>query len=159
MAALDDYRGQFPELQGLEQEVIRLESLLMQRQGLTRSRASSLSITVEHALESFSFLNEDEDEDNDGPGDRPPSSLEPKAEDGLNSPSARPLSTECPALDTALVQHLYYCSRLLLVRLVASPLHSFYLRELSTPALSSIPNAPGPWHLALTEHLPHSGSL
>ncbi|XP_036297378.1 rho family-interacting cell polarization regulator 1 isoform X1 [Pipistrellus kuhlii] len=114
MAALDDYRGQFPELQGLEQEVIRLESLLMQRQGLTRSRASSLSITVEHALESFSFLNEDEDEDNDGPGDRPPSSLEPKAEDSLASPSARPLSTECPALDTALVQHLYYCSRLLL---------------------------------------------
>ncbi|XP_054435298.1 rho family-interacting cell polarization regulator 1 isoform X3 [Pteronotus mesoamericanus] len=114
MAALDDYRGQFPELQGLEQEVIRLESLLMQRQGLTRSRASSLSITVEHALESFSFLNEDEDEDNDGPGDRPPSSLEPGAEDSLHSPSARPLSTECPALDTALVQHLYYCSRLLL---------------------------------------------
>lgn len=50
MAALDDYRGQFPELQGLEQEVTRLESLLMQRQGLTRSRASSLSITVENAL-------------------------------------------------------------------------------------------------------------
>ncbi|XP_027475889.1 rho family-interacting cell polarization regulator 1 isoform X4 [Zalophus californianus] len=69
MAALDDYRGQFPELQGLEQEVTRLESLLMQRQGLTRSRASSLSITVEHALESFSFLNEDEDDDMDGPGD------------------------------------------------------------------------------------------
>ncbi|KAF6079261.1 RHO family interacting cell polarization regulator 1 [Phyllostomus discolor] len=114
MAALDDYRGQFPELQGLEQEVIRLESLLMQRQGLTRSRASSLSITVEHALESFSFLNEDEDEANDGPGDRLPSSLEPGAEESLNSPSARPLSTECPALDTALVQHLYYCSRLLL---------------------------------------------
>ncbi|XP_075851823.1 rho family-interacting cell polarization regulator 1 isoform X5 [Microcebus murinus] len=95
-AALDDYRGQFPELQGLEQEVTRLESLLMQRQGLTRSRASSLSITVEHALESFSFLNEDEDEDNDGPGDsvsdcpsshlcnvclpcRPPSACEPPA--------------------------------------------------------------------------------
>ncbi|KAM5295891.1 rho family-interacting cell polarization regulator 1 isoform 3-T3 [Glossophaga mutica] len=114
MAALDDYRGQFPELQGLEQEVVRLESLLMQRQGLTRSRASSLSITVEHALESFSFLNEDEDEDNDGPGDRLPSSLEPGAEESLNSPSTRPLSTECPALDTALVQHLYYCSRLLL---------------------------------------------
>ncbi|KAM8776570.1 rho family-interacting cell polarization regulator 1 isoform 2-T2 [Rhynchonycteris naso] len=113
MAALDDYRGQFPELQGLEQEVTRLESLLM-RQGLTRSRASSLSITVEHALESFSFLNEDEDEDNDGSGDRPPSSLEPGAKDSLDSPSARPLSTECPALDTALVQHLYYCSHLLL---------------------------------------------
>ncbi|XP_053459984.1 rho family-interacting cell polarization regulator 1 isoform X2 [Nycticebus coucang] len=111
-AALDDYRGQFPELQGLEQEVTRLESLLMQRQGLTRSRASSLSITVEHALESFSFLNEDED--NDGPSDRPPSSPEAGAEDSLESPSARPLSTGCPALDTALVQHLYHCSRLLL---------------------------------------------
>ncbi|XP_061243568.1 rho family-interacting cell polarization regulator 1 isoform X3 [Bos javanicus] len=114
MAALDDYRGQFPELQGLEQEVTRLESLLMQRQGLTRSRASSLSITVEHALESFSFLNEDEDEDNDSPGDRPPNSLAPGAEDSLDSPSARPLSTECPALDAALVQHLYHCSHLLL---------------------------------------------
>ncbi|XP_040489387.1 rho family-interacting cell polarization regulator 1 isoform X2 [Ursus maritimus] len=113
MAALDDYRGQFPELQGLEQEVTRLESLLM-RQGLTRSRASSLSITVEHALESFSFLNEDEDEDMDGPADRPPDSLEPGAEDSLDLPSARPLSTECPALDAALVQHLYHCSRLLL---------------------------------------------
>ncbi|XP_037671580.1 rho family-interacting cell polarization regulator 1 isoform X2 [Choloepus didactylus] len=113
-AALDDYRGQFPELQGLEQEVTRLESLLMQRQGLTRSRASSLSITVEHALESFSFLNEDEGEDNDCPGDRPPSSLEPGAEDGLDSPSAHPLSTGCPALDAALVQHLYHCSCLLL---------------------------------------------
>uniref|UniRef100_A0A2K6GAJ3 Rho family-interacting cell polarization regulator 1 n=1 Tax=Propithecus coquereli TaxID=379532 RepID=A0A2K6GAJ3_PROCO len=113
-AALDDYRGQFPELQGLEQEVTRLESLLMQRQGLTRSRASSLSIAVEHALESFSFLNEDEDEDNDGPGDRPPSSPEAGAEDSLDSPSARPLSTGCPALDVALVQHLYHCSRLLL---------------------------------------------
>uniref|UniRef100_A0A2I3GR97 Rho family-interacting cell polarization regulator 1 n=1 Tax=Nomascus leucogenys TaxID=61853 RepID=A0A2I3GR97_NOMLE len=114
MAALDDYRGQFPELQGLEQEVTRLESLLMQRQGLTRSRASSLSITVEHALESFSFLNEDEDEDNDVPGDRPPSSPEAGAEDSIDSPSACPLSTGCPALDAALVRHLYHCSRLLL---------------------------------------------
>ncbi|XP_029422287.1 rho family-interacting cell polarization regulator 1 isoform X4 [Nannospalax galili] len=114
MAALDDYRGQFPELQGLEQEVTRLESLLMQRQGLTRSRASSLSITVEHALESFSFLNDDEDEDSGGPGDRPPSSPETGAEDKLDSSSAQPLSTGCPALDVTLAQHLYHCSHLLL---------------------------------------------
>ncbi|KAH0513218.1 Protein FAM65A [Microtus ochrogaster] len=114
MAALDDYRGQFPELQGLEQEVTRLESLLMQRQGLTRSRASSLSITVEHALESFSFLNDDEDEDNDGPGARPTSSPEAVAEDRLDSSNAQSLSTGCPALDATLVQHLYHCSRLLL---------------------------------------------
>ncbi|XP_038168346.1 rho family-interacting cell polarization regulator 1 isoform X2 [Arvicola amphibius] len=114
MAALDDYRGQFPELQGLEQEVTRLESLLMQRQGLTRSRASSLSITVEHALESFSFLNDDEDEDNDGPGARPTSSPEAVAEDRLDSSNVQSLSTGCPALDATLVQHLYHCSRLLL---------------------------------------------
>lgn len=113
MAALDDYRGQFPELQGLEQEVTRLESLLMQRQGLTRSRASSLSITVEHALESFSFLNDDEDED-DGTGARPTSSPEAVAEDRLDSSNAQSLSTGCPALDATLVQHLYHCSRLLL---------------------------------------------
>lgn len=114
MGALDDYRGQFPELQGLEQEVTRLESLLMQRQGLTRSRASSLSITVENALESFSFLHENEDEDHDGPPERPQNSPESGAEDNLDSTSARPLSTDCPALDDALVQHLYHCSRLLL---------------------------------------------
>ncbi|KAM4833693.1 rho family-interacting cell polarization regulator 1 isoform 2-T2 [Thomomys bottae] len=113
MSALDDYRGQFPELQGLEQEVTRLESLLMQKQGMTRSRASSLSITVEHALESFSFLNEDE-EDNDGPGDRPASNPEAGAEDSLDSPRAHHLSTGCPPLDATLVQHLYHCSRLLL---------------------------------------------
>lgn len=116
MSALDDYRGQFPELQGLEQEVTRLESLLMQRQGLTRSRASSLSITVEHALESFSFLNDDEDEDNDGPGDRHTSSPEVVAEDRLDSSNGQSLSTGCSALDATLVQHLYHCSRLLLVR-------------------------------------------
>nr|XP_034378556.1 rho family-interacting cell polarization regulator 1 isoform X2 [Arvicanthis niloticus] len=112
MAALDDYRGQFPELQGLEQEVTRLESLLM-RQGLTRSRASSLSITVEHALESFSFLNDDEDED-DGPGDRLTSSPEVVAEDRLDSSNGQSLSTGCSALDATLTQHLYHCSRLLL---------------------------------------------
>ncbi|XP_021026164.1 rho family-interacting cell polarization regulator 1 isoform X3 [Mus caroli] len=114
MSALDDYRGQFPELQGLEQEVTRLESLLMQRQGLTRSRASSLSITVEHALESFSFLNDDEDEDNEGPGDRHTSSPEVVAEDRLDSSNGQSLSTGCSALDATLVQHLYHCSRLLL---------------------------------------------
>uniref|UniRef100_A0A5F8GMP8 RHO family interacting cell polarization regulator 1 n=1 Tax=Monodelphis domestica TaxID=13616 RepID=A0A5F8GMP8_MONDO len=106
-SALDDCRGQFPELQGLEQEVTRLESLLMQRQGMSRSRASSLSLTVEHALESFSFLNEDEDED-DGPEDSCVS------EDALDSSTPGPLSTGCPALDTALVSHLQHCGHLLL---------------------------------------------
>uniref|UniRef100_A0A7N4Q221 RHO family interacting cell polarization regulator 1 n=1 Tax=Sarcophilus harrisii TaxID=9305 RepID=A0A7N4Q221_SARHA len=106
-SALDDYRGQFPELQGLEQEVTRLERLLMQRQGMSRSRASSLSLTVEHALESFSFLNDDEDED-DGPEDSGVS------EDALDSSTPGPLSTGCPALDMALVLHLQHCGHLLL---------------------------------------------
>ncbi|XP_068941842.1 rho family-interacting cell polarization regulator 1 isoform X1 [Petaurus breviceps papuanus] len=120
-SALDDYRGQFPELQGLEQEVTRLESLLMQRQGMSRSRASSLSLTVEHALESFSFLNDDEDED-EGPEDRTLSSPGPESEagvssvseDALDSSTPGPLSTGCPALDTALVLHLQHCGHLLL---------------------------------------------
>ncbi|XP_051830966.1 rho family-interacting cell polarization regulator 1 isoform X2 [Antechinus flavipes] len=120
-SALDDYRGQFPELQGLEQEVTRLESLLMQRQGMSRSRASSLSLTVEHALESFSFLNDDEDED-DGPEDRTLSSpglgseagVSGVSEDALDSSTPGPLSTGCPALDTALVLHLQHCGHLLL---------------------------------------------
>ncbi|XP_043842111.1 rho family-interacting cell polarization regulator 1 isoform X2 [Dromiciops gliroides] len=119
-SALDDYRGQFPELQGLEQEVTRLESLLMQRQGMSRSRASSLSLTVEHALESFSFLNEDEEED--GPEDRTLSSPGPGSEagvsgvseDALDSSTPGPLSTGCPSLDTALVLHLQHCGHLLL---------------------------------------------
>uniref|UniRef100_A0A7N4V444 Rho family-interacting cell polarization regulator 1 n=1 Tax=Sarcophilus harrisii TaxID=9305 RepID=A0A7N4V444_SARHA len=120
-SALDDYRGQFPELQGLEQEVTRLERLLMQRQGMSRSRASSLSLTVEHALESFSFLNDDEDED-DGPEDRTLSSpglgseagVSGVSEDALDSSTPGPLSTGCPALDMALVLHLQHCGHLLL---------------------------------------------
>ncbi|XP_007938445.1 rho family-interacting cell polarization regulator 1 [Orycteropus afer afer] len=155
MAALDDYRGQFPELQGLEQEVTRLESLLMQRQGLTRSRASSLSITVEHVLESFSFLNEDEDEDTNGPGDRPSSSPEPGAEDSLDSPSAHPLSTGCPALDIALVHHLYHCSRLLLKLGTFGPLRcqeAWALERLLREAhvLEAVCELSGKWKLPAT---------
>ncbi|MGH0132395.1 UNVERIFIED_CONTAM: hypothetical protein FKN15_049221 [Acipenser sinensis] len=63
ISTLDDYRGQFPELQLLEQETRHLEEILMQRQGLCRSRASSISLTVEHVLESFDFLNTHDLED------------------------------------------------------------------------------------------------
>ncbi|XP_038628137.1 rho family-interacting cell polarization regulator 1 isoform X1 [Tachyglossus aculeatus] len=130
-SALDDYRGQFPELQGLEQEVKRLEGILMQRQGTSRSRASSLSLTVEHALESFSFLNTpDSDSDADlnteedglgAPADPQLSvlglGLEARGsvcEDGPDPRTPDPLSTGCESLDVALVLHLQHCSRLLL---------------------------------------------
>lgn len=47
MAALDDYRGQFPELQGLEQEVTRLESLLMvRRAGLWQHTEGSQAVAA-----------------------------------------------------------------------------------------------------------------
>lgn len=51
MAALDDYRGQFPELQGLEQEVTRLESLLMvRRAGLWQHREGSQAAAAADSL-------------------------------------------------------------------------------------------------------------
>uniref|UniRef100_A0A6Q2XV03 FAM65 N-terminal domain-containing protein n=1 Tax=Esox lucius TaxID=8010 RepID=A0A6Q2XV03_ESOLU len=67
VCSLDDYRGQFPELQVLEQELRLLENTLT---GRTRSRSSSVkSLTVETALGSFDFLNtsdlEEEDEAED----------------------------------------------------------------------------------------------
>uniref|UniRef100_A0A6Q2YGY2 FAM65 N-terminal domain-containing protein n=1 Tax=Esox lucius TaxID=8010 RepID=A0A6Q2YGY2_ESOLU len=77
VCSLDDYRGQFPELQVLEQELRLLENTLTVSgmcvrvtQGRTRSRSSSVkSLTVETALGSFDFLNtsdlEEEDEAED----------------------------------------------------------------------------------------------
>uniref|UniRef100_A0A9J8D658 RHO family interacting cell polarization regulator 1 n=1 Tax=Cyprinus carpio carpio TaxID=630221 RepID=A0A9J8D658_CYPCA len=67
LSSLDDYRGQFPELQVLEQELKLLEEALTVR---SRSRSSSVSLTVETALGSFDFLNtsdlEEEEEEEDG---------------------------------------------------------------------------------------------
>ncbi|KAL6099754.1 ripor2 [Pungitius sinensis] len=53
------------ELQDLEQEVMRLEDLLKCRLPGHRSRSSSLSLTVESALESFDFLNTSDFDDED----------------------------------------------------------------------------------------------
>uniref|UniRef100_A0A8C2AAC8 RHO family interacting cell polarization regulator 1 n=1 Tax=Cyprinus carpio TaxID=7962 RepID=A0A8C2AAC8_CYPCA len=66
LSSLDDYRGQFPELQVLEQELKLLEEALTVR---SRSRSSSVSLTVETALGSFDFLNTsdlEEEEEEDG---------------------------------------------------------------------------------------------
>uniref|UniRef100_A0A8C3ULZ0 RHO family interacting cell polarization regulator 1 n=1 Tax=Catharus ustulatus TaxID=91951 RepID=A0A8C3ULZ0_CATUS len=101
-SALDDYRGQFPELQPLERELKRLEEMLLQKQGVFLSRASSISLTVEHALESFSFLNTSDMEDSEG-----------SEEDGSEA-STDPMSTGNEFLDKALVLHLNNCNRLLL---------------------------------------------
>ncbi|KAG7268457.1 hypothetical protein CRUP_037017 [Coryphaenoides rupestris] len=57
------------QLQDLEQEVMRLEDLLKCRLPGHRSRGSSLSLTVESALESFDFLNTSDFDDEDTGGD------------------------------------------------------------------------------------------
>ncbi|NWT04341.1 RIPR1 regulator, partial [Mionectes macconnelli] len=133
-SALEDYRGQFPELQPLERELKRLEEMLLQKQGVFLSRASSISLTVEHALESFSFLNTSDMEDSEGSEEEPlqderkagrplrstraPSAGEMGADDtGMCSgseASTDPMSTGNEFLDKALVLHLNNCNCLLL---------------------------------------------
>ncbi|XP_029490066.1 rho family-interacting cell polarization regulator 1 isoform X5 [Oncorhynchus nerka] len=130
IASLDDYRGQFPELQVLEQELRLLEETLT---GHTCSCSSSVqSLAVETALGSFDFLNtsdlEDEEEDEEkrsvtdgehhsAPG-RPPE--ESAGEDECceercwESHSSGPVSTGCQALDHTLLVHLKNCSAQLL---------------------------------------------
>ncbi|XP_066492886.1 rho family-interacting cell polarization regulator 1 isoform X2 [Tiliqua scincoides] len=129
-SALDDYRGQFPELQTLEQELKRLEAILLQKQGVCLSRASSTSLTVEHALESFSFLHASDTDESEGDDDGRVSSSQPAplgrvlgtgeavAEDAAGCLSSEgvtePMSTGSEFLDRALVLHLNHCNRLLL---------------------------------------------
>ncbi|XP_053479144.1 rho family-interacting cell polarization regulator 1 isoform X1 [Ictalurus furcatus] len=123
LSSLDDYRGQFPELQVLEQELRLLEEALT---GRSRSRASSVSLTVETALESFSFLNtsdlEDEEEDCERPSVTDSSQLvagesvvvdESCAQNCWDTPSV-PLSTGHQDLDQTLLIHLQNCSTQLL---------------------------------------------
>ncbi|KAM6959432.1 rho family-interacting cell polarization regulator 2 isoform 2-T2 [Aplochiton taeniatus] len=136
------------ELQDLEQEVMRLEDLLKCRLPGHRSRSSSLSLTVESALESFDFLNTSDFDDEDT-GDEhtavgvtaPPSPLFQMEADRVGQhPEARghlsealtedtgvgnsvagsplPLTTGNENLDVAIVIHLQYCNHL--VELVTS---------------------------------------
>ncbi|XP_047461145.1 rho family-interacting cell polarization regulator 2 isoform X2 [Mugil cephalus] len=66
------------ELQDLEQEVMRLEDLLKCRLPGHRSRSSSLSLTVESALESFDFLNTSDFDDEDTGDDAAVLSIPPQ---------------------------------------------------------------------------------
>ncbi|KAA0714938.1 Rho family-interacting cell polarization regulator 1 [Triplophysa tibetana] len=120
MSSLDDYRGQFPELQVLEQELKLLEKALTVQ---NRSRSSSVSLTVETALESFDFLNTsdlDEEEDaerlsvTDSAEERLTAAEGAAEDEGCEVPSwdtpSTPMSTGCPALDHTLLVHLQNCS-------------------------------------------------
>ncbi|XP_073706534.1 rho family-interacting cell polarization regulator 1 isoform X2 [Garra rufa] len=127
LSSLDDYRGQFPELQVLEQELKQLEAALTVR---SRSRSSSVSLTVETALGSFDFLNtsdlEEEEEEEGGErqsvtdsAEERPAAVESAGEDEgcearcWDTPSG-PFSTGCPTLDHTLLVHLKNCSSQLL---------------------------------------------
>ncbi|KAM9666012.1 rho family-interacting cell polarization regulator 2 isoform 4-T4 [Trichechus inunguis] len=65
--ALEPHKEQYKEFRNLNQEVIHLDDILKCKPPVSRSRSSSLSLTVESALESFDFLNtsdfDEEEED------------------------------------------------------------------------------------------------
>uniref|UniRef100_A0A8C7WXL6 Rho family-interacting cell polarization regulator 2 n=1 Tax=Oryzias sinensis TaxID=183150 RepID=A0A8C7WXL6_9TELE len=137
------------ELQDLEQEVMRLEDLLKCRLPGHRSRSSSLSLTVESALESFDFLNtsdfDDEDTGDDNtslsiPQQRSPSQ-HPEARGHLSEAltedtgvgnsvagSPMPLTTGNENLDVAIVIHLQYCNHL--VQMLSSGVGVWHRRSL-----------------------------
>uniref|UniRef100_UPI0037E78E9E rho family-interacting cell polarization regulator 1 n=1 Tax=Semicossyphus pulcher TaxID=241346 RepID=UPI0037E78E9E len=115
VSSLDDYRGQFPELQILEQELKLLQVTL---KGGKHSRSPSVvSLTVETALGSFDFLNtsdwEEEEEEKGDKRSRNGRSLQDRGWDSPSSPSS-PLTTGCTTLDCSLVVHLKNCCTQLL---------------------------------------------
>ncbi|KAM9340168.1 rho family-interacting cell polarization regulator 2 [Symphorus nematophorus] len=131
------------ELQDLEQEVMRLEDLLKCRLPGHRSRSSSLSLTVESALESFDFLNTSDFDDEDTGDDNAVLSIPQRSplfdtdgeRIGGQHPEARghlsealtedtgvgnsvagsplPLTTGNENLDVAIVIHLQYCNHII----------------------------------------------
>ncbi|XP_071345010.1 rho family-interacting cell polarization regulator 1 isoform X2 [Trachinotus anak] len=111
VSSLDDYRGQFPELQLLEQELKLLQVTL---KGGRHSRSPSMvSLTVETALGSFDFLNtSDWEEDEEEKGDKRSRNGRSLQDRGWYSPSSPtcPLTTGCTTLDCSLVVHLKNCS-------------------------------------------------
>ncbi|XP_040288815.1 rho family-interacting cell polarization regulator 2 isoform X2 [Bufo bufo] len=73
LLTLEPCKDQYPEYQELYQEINHLEDVLKCKPSVNRSRSSSISLTVESALESFDFLNtsdfdDDDDVEEDGGG-------------------------------------------------------------------------------------------
>ncbi|XP_055562160.1 rho family-interacting cell polarization regulator 2 isoform X7 [Falco cherrug] len=66
LLALEPHKEQYKEFQDLDQEVMHLDDVLKCKPAVSRSRSSSLSLTVESALESFDFLNTSDFDDEDG---------------------------------------------------------------------------------------------
>ncbi|XP_036394874.1 rho family-interacting cell polarization regulator 2-like [Megalops cyprinoides] len=150
LLTLEGLQEKSKELQELEQEVLHLEDVLKSRAPAHRSRSSSLSLTVESALESFDFLNtSDFDDDDTGDDDLPNSgffSTESERIGAGQHPEARghlsealtedtgmgnsvagtplPLTTGSESLDIAVTRHLQYCCHLIqLLSSGGSPSH------------------------------------
>lgn len=120
LSSIDDYRGQFPELQLLEQELKLLQTTM---EGGKHSRSPSLvSLSVETALGSFDFLNMSDCDDEDG--ERKSNNERALSKRGWDSPSSltAPLTTGCSSLDHSLEAHLKYCSAQLLCLGMFGPL-------------------------------------
>ncbi|MEE6464758.1 hypothetical protein FKM82_006346 [Ascaphus truei] len=74
LLTLEPCKSQYAEYQDLYHEITHLEDVLKCKPAVNRSRSSSISLTVESALESFDFLNTsdfddddvDDDDDDDG---------------------------------------------------------------------------------------------
>ncbi|XP_030587482.1 rho family-interacting cell polarization regulator 1 isoform X2 [Archocentrus centrarchus] len=114
LSSIDDYRGPFPELQLLEQEVKLLQVIL---KGGRHSRSPSVvSLTVETALGSFDFLNGSDWEEAEEDGDNRSRNSRSLLDRGWDSPSSptSPLTTGCATLDCCLVVHLKNCNAQLL---------------------------------------------
>ncbi|XP_043575015.1 rho family-interacting cell polarization regulator 2 isoform X2 [Chiloscyllium plagiosum] len=137
LLSLEPHKEQYKELQDLDQEVMRLEDLLKCKPNTNRSRSSSLSLTVESALESFDFLNtSDFDEDDGGDHDANSECSDIEAQKTICSehPDARghlsealtedtgvgtsvagsplPLTTGNENLDLTIVKHLQHSEKL-----------------------------------------------
>ncbi|XP_073938864.1 rho family-interacting cell polarization regulator 2 isoform X3 [Castor canadensis] len=67
--ALEPHKEQYKEFQDLNQEVMHLDDILKCKPAGSHSRSSSLSLTVESALESFDFLNTSDFDEEEDDGD------------------------------------------------------------------------------------------
>ncbi|XP_063400417.1 rho family-interacting cell polarization regulator 2-like isoform X5 [Mytilus trossulus] len=137
MTTLEDYHGQYRELEKLEDVVVMLEQIL-RKHSRCSSRSSSISISIESALGAFDFLNtEEENGDTENHHEASvfdhvmssPDSTAKTADSGIESLAKRlsedtqlgsslgssplPPTTENDQVDHALVYHLVYCERLL----------------------------------------------
>ncbi|XP_050408049.1 rho family-interacting cell polarization regulator 2 isoform X2 [Patella vulgata] len=138
--SMEDFLGQYPELQYLEEVVVSLEQFLRKRSRCS-SRSSSISVSIESALEAFDFLNTEESvEDLDHSPEESrtssidnilvsPESTAKTGDSGIESLAKRlsedtqlgsslgsspvPPSTGNEQVDHALLFHLNYCDRLL----------------------------------------------